>query len=830
MKTDNTRKPPETAKGRAVSLRNPASHSRGLRGRINRYFAQFAAFQIRRRWFFIAGLAIFTFIGLAGLLRMTTSDNMDEWFNEYDAIEINTKRFEALFGNEDQVLVLIQADDVFDPGVLTMIRDLGAELLEKVPYAKELRSLTDMSIAMGSDEGIEVRSPFEDGIPPAGPEMEEKRAYIMSRSSLVNMLVSDDCRETWLSLSLYSYEGENESAEMYSVGKAAQEIITDPKWQNYGGAVRYTLKPAGMAYTEWEENQTVMAETVKRIAGGFIVALFCLIIFTRSLRGIAVPVLTIIGGVGSVFGYMAHLKIPADSNLMTFPILLSMALSIGYAIHLVNAFTFHFRGLERKEALIAAVGETGWPILSTALTTIAGLLSFLFAGIGALRWVGITSALTVFSVYLYVILLIPVFFSFGKPKKNVHDIPQGEPPGNAGTVPSVSPSITWIERKFYRFGELLLKRRKPVILIAFLLIAAFIPGLFRMTVNMDYFSFMGKKIPYINRLAEIIEAKIGSLYTYTVMIDSGEPDFFKDPREMRNLDSLAEDLGALDLTKISGTRPRVSSVTEIVKEMYRTLNSDDPAFYTIPDDPDLLAQLLFLYEISGGGDLFNRISEDFSTAVLTVELIGYDGNRIAKNVKAAEEAARVRFPGKDTAVVGMIASFAEMNNKVVYGELQSFAGSFLIVFIFLALVFGSIRTACIGMIPNIAPVIIIGGIMGYAKIPLDMLTMTIMPMLLGIAVDDTIHFVTHISLELERKKTYSQAILDTFAKIGKTLGTTTVILCAMFAVYAFSPIAMLFHVGILAIIGMAAALLADYTLTPLLIYVSKPLRKESVDE
>jgi predicted RND superfamily exporter protein len=809
--------------------------------RINRRFTQFAAFQIRYRWLFIAGLAILTFIGLAGLPKMTNNDNMDEWFNEYDTIEINTKRFEALFGNEDQVLVLIQADDVFDPEVLTMIRNLGAELLEKVPYARELRSLTDMSISMGQDEGIEVRSPFEDGIPPAGPEMEEKRAYIMSRSSLENMLVSDDCRETWLSLSLYSYEGENESREMYSVGRAAQEIITDPKWQNPKGGAQYTLKPAGMAYTEWEENQTVMAETVKRIAGGFIVALLCLIIFTRSFRGIAVPVLTIIGGVGSVFGYMAHLGISADSNLMTLPVLLSMALSIGYAIHLVNSFKFHFRRLGRKEALIAAVGETGWPILFTAVTTIGGLLSFLFAGIGALRWVGVTSALTVFAVYLYVIILVPILFSFGGSKKNVKDkfvqdnFVQDTSPGellrNAEIVPAdaaaveASASGTFIEQKFYRFGELILKRRKPVILIAFLIIAAFIPGIFRMTVNMDYFSFMGKKIPYIVRLAEILDAKIGSLYTYTVMVSSDEPDFFKDPQEMRNLDSLATDLGALDLTKISGTRPRVSSVTEIVKEMHRTLNGDDPAFYTIPGDPDLLAQILFLYEISGGGDLFNRVSEDFSTAVLTVELTGYDGNRIAKNVKAAEEAARARFPGGDAVVVGMVASFAEMNNKVVYGELKSFAGSFLIIFILLALVFGNIRTALIGMIPNIAPVIIIGGIMGYAKIPLDMLTMTIMPMLLGIAVDDTIHFITHINLELERKKSYSQAVLDTFTKIGRTLGTTTVILCAMFAVYSLSPIAMLFHVGTLAIIGMAAALLSDYTLTPLLIYVLKPLRK-----
>jgi predicted RND superfamily exporter protein len=292
---------------------------------------------------------------------------------------------------------------------------------------------------------------------------------------------------------------------------------------------------------------------------------------------------------------------------------------------------------------------------------------------------------------------------------------------------------------------------------------------------------------------------------------------------MQSLDNLCDDLGRLDLTKVSGKRARVSAVTEIVKEMNRTLNGDDPAFYAIPEDGDLLAQLLFLYEISGGGDLFNRVSEDFSTAAVTVELSGYDSRRIGSAIKDAEEAARARFPQGNVAVVGMVASFAEMSNKVVYGDLKSFGGSFIIIFILLALVFSSFRVALIGMIPNIAPVIIIGGIMGYAKIPLDMLTMTIMPMLLGIAVDDTIHFITHIRLQLERTGSYRPGVVNSFGKICKTLGTTTQILCAMFYVYSLSPNAMLYHVGVLAILGMAAALLADYTLTPLLMFVLKPL-------
>jgi predicted RND superfamily exporter protein len=397
--------------------------------KINRRFAQFGAFQIRRRWFFIIALIVFTLIGFTGLPKLTTNDNMDDWFGEYEAIQINTERFEDTFGNEDTVLVLVEAEDVFDPEVLTMIRSLGAELLEKVPYARELRSLTDMSIVLGGDDGIEVSNPFEDGIPPAGVELEEKRSYIMSRDSLVNMLVSDDCRETWISLSLNNYENKNNSSEMYAVGEAARKIIMDPKWEN----PRYSLKPSGIAYTEYEEHLVVMDETIKRIAGGFVVLILCLIIFTRSLRGIVIPVLTTLGGIGSVFGYMAHLGIAADSNMMTLPVLLAMALSVGYAIHLVNAFKVRFRvSGKRREALIDAVGETGWPILFTAITTIASLLSFLFAGIGALRWVGLTSAATVFAVYLYVVLLMPALFSFGKDRKTAAIAPATE----AGEVPA----------------------------------------------------------------------------------------------------------------------------------------------------------------------------------------------------------------------------------------------------------------------------------------------------------------------------------------------------------------------------------------------------------
>jgi predicted RND superfamily exporter protein len=770
----------------------------------------------------IAALLI-TAAGFLGLPRLVVTSDIDEWFEDSEEIKRNSDLYEERFGNEDGVMILVEAEDVFNPEVLRMIRSLGGELLEKVPYARDVYSLTDMSIAFGNEEGIEIINPFEDGVPDDPAELAAKKAYIMSRESLVNMLVSDDCRETWIILRLNNYEGPNEYEEMLLVGKAAQEVLTGERWRN----PKYTLKPTGMAYTETEEGEVINRETSIRVIGGFIVIFICLIVFTRSLRGVIVPILATLGGIGTVLGFEGHLGIYADSNLITLPVLLSMALAIGYAIHLINIFKTRFRESgARREAIIRAVGETGWPILFTAVTTIASLFSFLAAGIPPLRWLGATSALAVLAVYLYVVFLVPPLFSFGKDKAGktaeagAAAIPASAKAGTEEVPPGGGRADAW----FGRFGEKLLKAKTPLLVISFVIIAAFIPGLFRMSVNMEYFSVMGKKIPYIQRLDQIMRTKLGSLYSYTVMINYDEIDAFLEPERMKNLDILAEKLGSLSLTKVSGAKGRVSSATGIIKEMNRVFNGDDPAWYLVPGTREELAELILFCDADS---IHENLDEDFSTAVLQVEITAWDGNKIVEDMEQAKTLARELFSDGNCSVIGMVADFAAMNNKIVYGELASFSGSFFIILLLLSLVFASISTGLIGMIPNITPVIILGGIMGYTGTPLDMLTMTIMPMVLGIAVDDTIHFISRVNVELEKTGSYRKAVLNSFRALGKTLGMTTVILCAMFAVYTTSPVAMLSRMGLYSIIGLGSALLADYTLTPLLIFVLKPLGKET---
>ena len=167
-----------------------------------------------------------------------------------------------------------------------------------------------------------------------------------------------------------------------------------------------------------------------------------------------------------------------------------------------------------------------------------------------------------------------------------------------------------------------------------------------------------------------------------------------------------------------------------------------------------------------------------------------------------------------------------MNGKLVRGSIKSIGTSFIIIFVCLAITFLSFKTALIGMIPNVTPVLLIGAVMGYANIPIDMITAMVMPMILGIAVDDTIHFTNHIKYQFEKCGNYRKAIEASYREIGKSMIMTTIILSAMFFIFLFSTMNCLVRIGYLSIIGLGSALIADYTLTPVLMLICKPFGKE----
>ncbi len=777
--------------------------------KINAWFEKFGRFEVKHRWAFIIVLLLITVIGCLGLPRLKLDNGEEDWFDDWETTKINQDHFESIFGSTDSLMAHIKAKDVFDPEVLQMIDDLGDELLNNVPYADSVTSLMELSIPVGTEEGFEVISPFEDGVPSDKNELEEKRNFILSRESLVNNLVSDDCTETWLIIKLEQYS-ESLTDAMQKIAPPAMEIFNDPKYKSD----KWEIRPAGMSYTEYEEEKVTMDQCVSRIAIGFVVMVIFLILFIRSLRGVVVPALATVGALGTTLGFSAWLNIKGNNMMILVTVLLTMALAVGYAVHYINSFKMYFRKTgKRKESVIMGVRDSGWALFFTVITTMGGMLSFLAAGIRPMRWVGGITAATVFVVFTYIIILLPCLYSFGKDK---------EPDPKFVETAGASKSDLRVEA----MGKSIINKKWITVIVTCVVIVALIPGLFKINVNMNYSDMMGERTPYIKRLLEITRSQLGSQYSYEVLVEYEDEDSLKNPQVLKNMDILAERIGTLSQTKVSNGKPRVSSVTKVIKEMNRTLNEDDPDFYVIPDDQDLVSQIMFLYEISGGSDLYDYVSEDFKAGYLHVELSGYDGEEIVKNMDAVKQWVKELFPDASNAgVVGEVVQYAQMNGKLVRGSIKSIGTSLLIILALLILAFTSFRTGLIAMIPNVVPILLIGGIMGYAGVNLDMITAMIMPMILGIAVDDTIHFTNHIKYHWELTGDYKTAVLTSYREIGKTMIMTTVILCAMFFIFLFSSMTVLVNIGWLSIVGLGSALIADYTITPVLLYIAKPFGK-----
>ena len=811
------------------------------------FFKKIAVFQLNHRWLCLALLAAVTVAGLIGVKSFKVgSADEDEFISIRESAKKNDARFKELFGSNDSIVLLFESDDVFKPETLQAIKDIGAELLEKVPYADSITSITDTDITVGTDEGIEITNPFRDGIPSDPADLQKAKDFILSRKSIVNKLVTKDATETWLVLSLKATPPEevwsktSTKAPMYVIGEAAISVVTDPKYQS----AAYTIKPAGLPYTETEEKVVMGQETSKSVGLSFLCMIILLIVFTRSLRGTIVPLFATFFGITTVLGIMGFLHISGKSEMMSVPIVLAMALSVGYSIHLVNSFKTSFYELgKRKDAVIASIENTGWPLFFTVVTTVVSVLSFLTTDLKPMRWMGAASASMVFAVYVYVSVLIPLLMSFGKDSAVT---PNSANDNKAGSIGAIDTDISGqslraatahskgaeraqkLDAWFEQFGRSVIKKRKAIIAAFTLITAACIPALFRIDVNMDSFKFMGLRIPYIKRLYEITQSQLGSYFNYNIMLTFDEDDAVKNPDVLKKLDELSTLIGTFRLTKLNNGVPKIFSILDVVKEMNQTMHSDDPAFYIIPDDEDLLAQLLFLYEISGG-QTSRWVDEEFRTVRMAIDVASYDANELAANMKTIEQTCAQLFPHADCHLIGAAVQFAELNNKIVFGELYSFLTSLVAIAILMMLVFGSMKMGLIGLIPNIFPVIVIGAIMGYLGISLDLMTMAIMPMILGIAVDDTIHFTNHTKYLFEKERSYNRAIFGTFYSIGKTLAMTTIILSATFLVYLTCKIDAILRLGVLAAVGLLSALAADYFMTPVLIYISKPFGKEDVN-
>ncbi|MCK4396189.1 RND family transporter [candidate division WOR-3 bacterium] len=773
--------------------------------RINKWFGKKTKTIIKLRWLIIAGLIVLNLIAIIGIKRIQIDVSNESWFLADDPLVIAREEFEEIFGNNDYVAVLVEAEDVFSPQILKMMRELGQELENKVPYADKLMSITDMDFTIGTEEGLIVGNIVPEEIPTDPEQIAEIKKLAFSKKFLVNRLFSDDSKQAWILLRLKCYPNETDKTSMEEypqlvVGRTALEIIGQDKYKNFN------LKATGMPVLNYEKRGYYSKEAGRIFGISILITIIALIILLRSFAGISVPLITAFSSILWVFGGMGWLGIKVDNMVMIVPVLLALAVSIGYSIHIFIFFKRKFLETgKRKDAITYAVEHTGWPIFFTAATTIAALFSFFFVSIKTVRWMGLSAGVCVIAAYIIVMLFTPAILSFGKNRK-----PHREYIEKGGSR---------VEHLFVKFSSWVLAHPVKIITVFVIIVIVLVIGLTKVEVDMSM-KKMGLKVPFRAKLWHINHTKVGAMWSYDVTLKFDEKDKTKDPEILKNLDLLAAEISKFPAVK------RASSLADIVKDLNQVMHSDNPQYYTIPDNQELVSQLLLLYEMSGGTEAENWVDYDYTILRVSADIDDFEAKEFEKQWTYLERRTKELFPDAKYGIVGTAVQFSTMATYITKGQIRSLLIALIVITILMMIVFGSIKTGLIGMIPNIAPAIFAGGLMGYFGTPLDMPTMIIGPMILGLAVDDTIHFINHCKLEFWRTGSYTKAIQETFRTVGKALFMTTLIIVLGFVAYLTSVDKMYFNLGIYTIVAIIAALLADFFVTPVLILWIKPFGKE----
>jgi predicted RND superfamily exporter protein len=260
------------------------------------------------------------------------------------------------------------------------------------------------------------------------------------------------------------------------------------------------------------------------------------------------------------------------------------------------------------------------------------------------------------------------------------------------------------------------------------------------------------------------------------------------------------------------------SIVDLVKDINQSFHGGDPAYYVIPENRELVAQLLLVYEMSGGEELEEYVSSDYSRANLEIRCRNTDTSKYQafhRNMESYLES----HPLKQSTVTltGIGRLWIQLAEYIIQSQVFGFGLAFIIITGMMCFVYRSFKIGFVSMLPNMSPILLTMGFMGFSGISLDYTKLLIANIAIGIVVDDSIHFVTRFHHEFDRCGSYRKALYGAFDSVGRAVTITTVVLVCGFMVFTLSLLDSMFMFGLLSSITFAIALVAEFLLMPVLI-------------
>ena len=798
---------------------------------LDRSFGDIADWSINNRLWVVVFAVLMLALGGYFLTKVRFDGSMEGFFDKNDSAYGDYKNYLDEFLSDEITYILYRAPGAehgpFNIDVMRTIGKLTETLEDEVPFAREATSLTNVEF-MFAEEDLLIVDELMINFPENQEQLLDIKTRVMSKPAYVDYLINEagDYAAIYLEMNRASPDPLEEMMYDPEKGEAldnlypqvsdikVREILDRPEFANSG--IEFFLTgdvPMNSAYNvEYSKDSgNISLYTVG------LIALISFLLLRTSLVGLLAPLTVVVLSIVMMMGVIGMMGWSVGLFITMAPSLIC-AIGVAQTVHILLEYqrSLSQQG-DKSTAVREAIKKVGAPCMLAALTTAAAFCVMSVSDLKALAEFGIYSAVGVAFTFILSITLLVIFLASGKKSAAQIDSPAAAQQTGDGGLDSVNPLVRRIVE-----GAIILNQRHPkAILFTFaaVFLWAFV-GLSKLSVD---FNFMHEFKPHVQwrQDTELADRVMGGIMSVAYVIDTKTEDGVKDVEFLKALDKMQEFASSLPLVK------KTFSIVDFVKDLNRTFNNDDPAYYTVPDDQQLVSQYLLVYEISGGDELHELVAPDFSSTVLELRVVMTEASKLRDIVERIDAyVAANPLPNAELKVTGIGLLWVIIADYISKTQMLSYSLVFVFIALVMCIAFGSIKVGLLSMIPNLTPVIITLGMMGWLGINLDWIKLLLATIAIGIAVDDTIHLVTRFRSRFYQLGNYAEASTASLRDVGPALVITTFILIGSFLAYMITDLAVLRDFGILLGITIGTALIADLLLMPVILMTVKPLGKE----
>ncbi len=797
-----------------------SSDSRKITSRSEALLTAWGRFVVRHRRWAIALSLLATAWCVSYVPQLVVDNSTESFLRPDDPANIRYRVFRDRFDRDDRVIVAIAPPDVYDAGFLKKLRRLHIAIEDEVPYVAEVTSLFNARSTRGEGDELIVEDLLDGWLDewPAdpAPTLAGLRERVLANPLYRNALVSEDGTLTTITIKPFTYSATNEVDALAGFDDTGsgdeEELVLLTATENDALIAKlkdivesyrsddFEIHLGGALAVTDHINRAMERDMGPFMAVSVLIMMTLLYMLFRRASGSVLPVVVVLLSVMASIGIMVWIEIPGSNAVQILPVFL-LSVGICDAVHILTIVFQRLRtGDAQNDAVIYAVGHSGLAVVMTSITTAAGMASFRGASMAPVAHLGIVAPIGVMLALVYTLVLLPALLSVIPLRA-----PRSAKRGGTGRA---------MTRVLVRIGDVSADRPVAVLMCTAAVLSFFIYGASLARFSHRATDWFEPGDP-IRESALLLDEKLRGTMSLEVVLDTGKENGLHEPDVLRKIEAAGKRAETIDAGELY--IGQAVSIVDIVKETHQALNENRDDFRVVPDDRALIAQELLLFENSGVDDLEEIVDTQFQTARLSLRAPFVDALLYEDFIEQVRvEITQTVGPDIDVEMTGFMPVLASVMSAVISSMARSYAIALLIITPIMIFLLKDLRLGVMSMIPNLIPMVVTIGMMGWLGMPIDATTMMIGAMVIGLAVDDTIHFMHKFRIYFTELGDSKLAIRATLETTGAALLFTSLVLTGGFGVFLMASMVNTQNFGFLAATGAATAFLADLIVAPAL--------------